>query len=99
MIAKQQLFLVGRTLATPGAIEALSESGESTITYFTKHATGNWGDLSDEDRQMNDEAVRDGSRILSAYTLKSGQKIWVITEARDDHGKRATSTILLPEEY
>jgi hypothetical protein len=47
-----------------------------------------------EDWAENDLSVREGFRILSAYTLKSGVKIWVITEA-----DRSVTTILLPEEY
>jgi hypothetical protein len=45
------------------------------------------------DRKANEYAVASRSRVFSAYTLSSGQKIWVITEA-----DRST-TILLPEEY
>jgi hypothetical protein len=49
--------------------------------------------------ELNDEAVMDGSRILFAYVTANGERIWVITEAKDDNGKRAATTILLPEEY
>jgi hypothetical protein len=58
-----------------------------------------WGDLCDEDRQANDLALIDGSRILSAYRTSLGEKIWVITEAVDDAGNRAATTVLLPGEY
>ena len=52
-----------------------------------------------EDWKLNDESVRDGSRILSAYKTSNGVKLWIITEATDDQGRRAATTILLPEEY
>ena len=55
--------------------------------------------LSDEDREQNEQAIIDGSRILSAYVTKNGTKLWVITEAADDTGQRSATTILLPEEY
>ena len=49
---------------------------------------------------LNDEAHHDGSRILSAYILaKTNVKVWIITEAADDDGERAATTVLLPEEY
>lgn len=93
------LFDLGQFLATPGSLEALQESGEVPATFLRRHCQGDWGDaLCPEDKALNDESVRDGSRILSAYTLKSGVKIWIITEA-DDEGKRLATTILLPEEY
>jgi hypothetical protein len=41
----------------------------------------------------------DGSRLLSANRTSNGEKIWIITEAVDDSGKRAATTILLPSEY
>ena len=67
--------------------------------FLNRHITGDWGDLDDEDKRLNDEALKDGSRLLSAYTLKSGARIWVITEAVSDDGKRASTCVLLPENY
>ena len=69
------------------------------LTFLARHSAGDWGDLSDEDRELNEQAVIDGSRILSAYHTKNGTKIWIITEATDDTGQRSATTILLPEEY
>ncbi len=48
---------------------------------------------------MNDLALVDGSRIMSAYKTLLGEKIWIITEATGDDGHRAATTILLPDEY
>ena len=73
------------------------------VDLLNRHVSGDWGDVCDEDKQLNDESVKDGSRILSAYTfhkpLVGLWKLWVITEAADDNGHRAATTILLPEEY
>ncbi len=55
--------------------------------------------MCDEDCEVNDQAVKDGSRIMSVYRTRHGQKVWVITEAADDRGQRAATTILLPDEY
>ena len=57
-----------------------------------KYRAGDWGDLCDEDKRLNDEAIDNGSRILAAY--EGMYKIWVITE----HDRSAT-TILFPDEY
>lgn len=54
---------------------------------------------SGDDKAANDESLKDLSRLLSAYILKTGVKIWVITEAADDHANRAATTVLLPDEY
>ena len=92
-------FKLGQTVATPGALEALEESGQSPGDFLERHVQGDWGILDDEDKQLNDQALNDGSRILSAYKTLKGVKIWIITEAKDDNGNRSATTLLLPEEY
>lgn len=93
-------FQIAKTLITPGAQEALAATGESPLAFiFGRHAKGDWGLVDADDAAANDEALKDGSRLLSAYKLKDGTKIWVITEAVGDNGQREATTILLPEEY
>jgi hypothetical protein len=92
-------FTLGQTLITPGAQKALAATGESPWAFITRHAKGDWGIVGAGDAAANDEALKDGSRLLSAYHLKDGTKIWVITEAVGDNGQREATTILLPEEY
>lgn len=92
-------FSLGQQVATPGALKAIHEAGQSAVQLLARHVAGDWGDLSEDDRRLNDEALTDGSRLLSAYTLRSGVRVWVITEATDDEGQRAATTLLLPDEY
>lgn len=100
MIAlKSPLFKPGRVVATPGALEALEQAGQSVWEFLTRHLAGDWGVVDSEDKAANDEALKDGSRLLSAYILTTGEKIWIITEAEDDNGNREASTALLPSEY
>lgn len=100
MIAvKTPLFKPGRVLSTPGALEALEQAGQSVWIYLSRHITGDYGVVDDEDKEANSEALKDGSRLLSAYVLPTGVKIWLITEAEDDHGNREATTALLPDEY
>lgn len=98
MIGKPK-FQIGRLLATPGALEELEKAGQSVHEFLARHIQGDWGCVCAEDVDANEESIRDGSRILSAYTLSSGQKLWLITEATDDRGQRASSTALLASEY
>jgi hypothetical protein len=93
------LFRLGQVVATPGAIEAMQKAAQSPWEFVSRHVAGDWGTVDAEDKALNDAALKDGSRILSAYTLSTGVKIWVISEATDDQGQRAATTILLPEEY
>ena len=92
-VAKEK-FLPGRIVATPGVLAALEASGETPFPYLTRHIQGDWGDLSEEDKAENELSVREGFRILSAYRLRTGEKLWVITEA-----DRSATTLLTPAEY
>ena len=92
-------FDLGQTLATPGALKAMEEAGQSPGYFLDRHIRGDWGEVNEEDKRANDQALVDGSRLLSAYTTLLGIKIWVITEAADDEGRRAATTALLPAEY
>jgi hypothetical protein len=92
-------FNLGQVVATPGALEALEKAGQQPWELLARHVRGDWGDLDGEDAEANNQAIKDGSRLLSAYVLKTGEKLWVITEAEGEHGNRALSTLLRPEEY
>ena len=87
-------FEPGQIVATPGALAAFEASGEEPLTFLHRHLSGDWGDLSAGDKQENELSVREGFRILSAYKLKNGSVIWVITEA-----DRSATTFLPPDEY
>lgn len=88
---KTQISL-GRTVITANAMATLDP--DSVQEALRRHATGDWGDLSPEDRQENDLSAREGFRILSAYTDTQGTNFWIITEA-----DRSATTVLLPEDY
>lgn len=91
----KRLFPLGQLVATPGALTALEANGQSCSEFLERHLTGDWGEiLCKEDRQSNVEAVASGMRILSAYRLEDGTKIWIITES-----DRSSTCCLLPAEY
>jgi hypothetical protein len=92
-------FRLGQLLATPGALRAIEESGQAPGDFLCRHLRGDWGQVCPEDWKLNDQALRDGGRVLSAYATLKGQKVWVLTEAADDTGHRAATTLLLPQEY
>ena len=87
-------FPLGRIVAAPGALKAFQEAGQEPTTFLARHITGDWGDLDEHDRQENESSVAQGLRILSAYSLSTGERIWIITEA-----DRSVTTLLLPSEY
>jgi hypothetical protein len=92
-------FSPGKLIATPNALEELAYSGQTHDFFLGKHVRGDWGDVGAEDWQANEQALVDGGRLLSTYKTLKGVKLWIITDAEDDDGHRAATTILLPDEY
>lgn len=86
------VFDVGILAITPRASQQIQE--DDLFDCFVRHMAGDWGEVDDEDRRANDEALETGRRVLSAYTDRYGSGFWIITEA-----DRSTTTILLPEDY
>jgi hypothetical protein len=87
-------FPLGRVVITPGAADAIDASGDSVSTFVDRHASGDWGGVSENDRAQNDAAAASGGRVQSSYATTHGVKLWVITEH-----DRSVTTVLLPEEY
>jgi hypothetical protein len=92
-------FELGQVVATPGCLDALREAGQTVREIVARHLRLEQGLLGEDDHQANQMSLTDGSRILSAYRLTTGVKVWVLTEAVGDDGKRASTCLLLPEEY
>lgn len=77
----------------PNSIQAQG----AAIQLLNRHVSGDWGDVDKGDKRRNEEALIDGERILSKYTVtveNRAQDVYVITEA----DRRAT-TVLLTHEY
>ena len=87
-------FTFGRLVTTVGALEAFQQTEDNPIQYLRRHLSGDWGDLDEHDRLENERSLLNGFRLLSAYNLSDGTKIWLITEA-----DRSCTTFLLPDEY
>lgn len=85
-------FALGQIVITPRAKVRLSHN--DVVTALDRHRSGDFGDVCEEDKALNDEAIETGDRILSAYIDRNGIKFWIITE-----WDRSATTILLPSEY
>lgn len=83
---------LGRTVITPAALATLNP--DDVVASLARHARGDWGDISPEDRKENEYSVLRRLRLLSAYSDRNGTRFWVITEA-----DRSATTVLLPDDY
>lgn len=88
------LFDLGQIVATRSLLAHLQAHPVTTpLALVRRHAAGDFGDLSDADRQANLDAIKLGGRVLSAYEV-AGERVWVITEH-----DRSVTTVLLTREY
>jgi len=99
MVTNQKVvrFPLGQTVMTRGVNDLIAENAafaKLVTESLVRHAIGDWGDLSAEDKAENDRSLQDGERLLSAYEYEGLPKIWIITEA-----DRSVTTVLFPDEY
>ena len=95
-------FSTGQIVATRGVYDFACENPDFAKFIqqsLNRHIKGDWGEVDEEDKQTNDQALKQGSRLLSSYNddrfPKNGvATIWIITEA-----DRGATTILFPDEY
>ena len=87
-------FDLGRIVGTPGALEAIEQAGHIPPEFLIRHKHGDWGELPEEDAHANEQALRHGTRLFSAYSTRRQEPLWVITEA-----DRSATTMLVPDEY
>jgi len=90
-------FKMGHMVMTRGVNDLVA--GNEAFAKFVaqslaSHPRGDWGDLSEEDRQENELSLKQGFRLFSAYETEGLPKIWIITEA-----DRSATTVLFPDEY
>ena len=67
--------------AEPGALAALSQANQDPVELLSRHQQGDWGEVPEEDKKENEFSVLNNLRILSAYALTTGVKLWILTEA------------------
>lgn len=93
-------FRLGHLVSTCNALEALQRNNVTALSLLRRHLSGDWGIVSEEDAFVNDMALQDGGRLLSAYMLPDQTLLWIITDAEiDEEHNREATTLLLPEDY
>lgn len=86
---------LGRVVVTAAAAKVLEETETEPMVLLWRHATGDWGQVEQDDREANDRALVSGEeRTYSTYLLYEGKCIWVVTEA-----DRSATLMCLPDEY
>ena len=84
---------MGQIVVTSGAVMTLEAIRRHPVQLLARHVVGDWGDLTEHDVNVNEQALEYGERLFSRYEIEDS-RFYVITE-RD----RAVTTVLLPEDY
>lgn len=91
-------FELGALTATANVHERMMSDSEFKAfceESLLRHQQCDWGDLCDEDKLINDDALKNGGRLMSSYTFQdNGTRLWIITES-----DRSATTLLFPHEY
>ena len=94
-LASRARFSPGQLVMTIGVDDLVRQGRLNPAPFLRRHLHGDWGDLSDDDRQLNDAALKSGEdRLFSSYQVTPNLKLWIITE-----WDRSVTTLLLPSEY
>lgn len=86
-------FPLGQIVVTRNCLDYAQENNVNLTELVTRHASGDDGDLSKADQQLNDLAIETEGRIFSSYLI-NGKKFYVITE-----WDRSYTTVMLAEDY
>jgi hypothetical protein len=76
-------FNLGRVVATPGALERAAAHDLNLLQLLARLLSGDWGDTCAQDKRTNDQALKNGGRVLSVYG-QGNRRIWIITDAETD---------------
>ena len=90
-------FKSGQLVMTRGVNDLVADNGRFAAHVYLslkRHLAGDWGNVCDEDRNANEQALKVGDRLFSVYKKEGVPTIWIITEF-----DRSVTTILLPDEY
>ena len=92
----ERTFELGNVYITSGVAEEIENDKNylnKVLQSLARYISCDWGNLTNEDKRLNNEAIKNGERLLARYNIEP-RAIYIITE-----WDRSATTILFPEEY
>ena len=89
-------FSLGQLVVTKGIQSKINNDVDfliNVLEILERYRRCDWGDLCEDDKAQNENALIDGERIFAVYNIGK-EKVYIITEH-----DRSVTTILFPEEY
>jgi hypothetical protein len=72
-------FPVGEIVITPAASAALEANAQSIEDLLARHQAGDWGDVSQQVRMVNDRGLVEQFNLQSTFVLPAGERLVVVT--------------------
>lgn len=95
-----QKFSMGKLVVTRAVNDAIADHeqfAKFVLASLARYRAGDWGEMDEQDKASNDQAVNSGEdRVFAAYVYpgRDDWKIWIITE-----WDGSATTILFPSDY
>lgn len=99
---KSKYFNMGKVVVTHGINETMKENKRFALEVgvsLQRYAIRDWGDLVEDDKIINDEALKypDDLYILAAYQTCKG-RIYIITNRISENPGDNATTVCFPDE-
>lgn len=90
---RKRLFEIGALAFSEGVERLMHEGRLDPIPYLERYLRGDWGDVSDDQWQQNNAALKSGERLDAHYAVTRELRIRILTGAQ-----RNATLIALPSE-
>jgi hypothetical protein len=94
MITTLKPFKLGRIIPTKRVVDIIKENKDyqEWVEYsLNRYASRDWGSVGDEDKTLNDKAIKNREKVTARYANPDGN-ILIVTEG-------GATTVLLQDEY
>ena len=97
-----KFFNIGRIVVTRSINDLMAAEQKFAVEVtvaLQRYAVKDWGNLDDEDKQTNEEALNypDDLYLLGAYDTSKG-RIWIITNRISEKAGDNATTVCFPDE-
>ena len=72
-------FELGEVVVTPKVYDVLRACGQNPEDLLIRHQSGDWWDISPEERSFNEQGISQKLSITSTYCTTTGQRVTVFT--------------------
>jgi len=79
MASVARKFDLGQVIITPTAADALAAAGQTADAILARHQAGDWGDVGQQERTVNEQGLAEGLNLVSVYAA-GNQRISVVTK-------------------